>query len=66
MELVDPNVPPPSNPLSYYQVNETHYRDQLWNSSATENCTLFRNSGTLCFCFVDVVNRDNRNNIRKA
>lgn len=21
MELVDPNVPPPSNPLSYYQVN---------------------------------------------
>ncbi|XP_024869620.1 protein furry-like [Temnothorax curvispinosus] len=29
MELVDPNVPPPSNPLSYYQVNEVYYRDQL-------------------------------------
>lgn len=38
MELVDPNVPPPSNPLSYYQVNEAHYCDQLWNSSAAENC----------------------------
>ena len=66
MELVDPNVPPPSNPLSYYQVNETHYHDQLWNSSATENCILFRNSETLCFYFLDVVNRDNRHNIRKA
>lgn len=25
MELVDPNVPPPSNPLSYYQVNKTQF-----------------------------------------
>lgn len=25
MELVDPNVPPPSNPLSYYQVNVACY-----------------------------------------
>lgn len=40
MELVDPNVPPPSNPLSYYQVNKAHFHNYLWNDSIAENYNL--------------------------
>lgn len=49
MELVDPNVPPPSNPLSYYQVNVTHFHSYLPHGNDIENDVFLRNPRVLLF-----------------